>query len=353
MSLFFKTFIKVFAILSSISAFFILLIILPIFLSKIENEKIFVHSKGDANSLNKIAVLKLIGPILNEPYSLSDYNLFNNIRIIYTNKVEKTLKSLESEKIKGLIISIDSPGGSVSASFSLFKLFEEFKKKNNIELYFHTNELMASGAYWASLSGKKIFANYGSLIGSIGVKGPDWIYFDQPIVISNGLLGSSVATKNGIKKFNNIAGNSKDIFDPFREPTNNEKIDLQNAVQNIYSDFVNEVSSSRKIETNIILNDIGAMIYDPKTAKEKFLIDDIATIEKVIKIMAKNLKLKDFQIIERESPKSSFLKNIIGTNLPLNKLFNLSERSQIGVICDIAKFQLSTIIFQNNLYPDC
>ena len=269
MSLFFKTFIKVFAILSSISAFFILLIILPIFLSKIENEKIFVHSKGDANSLNKIAVLKLIGPILNEPYSLSDYNLFNNIRIIYTNKVEKTLKSLESEKIKGLIISIDSPGGSVSASFSLFKLFEEFKKKNNIELYFHTNELMASGAYWASLSGKKIFANYGSLIGSIGVKGPDWIYFDQPIVISNGLLGSSVATKNGIKKFNNIAGNSKDIFDPFREPTNNEKIDLQNAVQNIYSDFVNEVSSSRKIETNIILNDIGAMIYDPKTAKEK------------------------------------------------------------------------------------
>ena len=97
---------------------------------------------------------------------------------------------------------------------------------------------MASGAYWASLSGNKIFANYGSLIGSIGVKGPDWIYFDEPIVISSGLLGSSIATKKGIKKFNNIAGNSKDIFDPFRPPTNNEKIDLQNAVQNIYNDFV-------------------------------------------------------------------------------------------------------------------
>ena len=52
---------------------------------------------------------------------------------------------------------------------------------------------MASGAYWAALSGNKIFANYGSLIGSIGVKGPDWIYFDEPILISNGLLGSSVA----------------------------------------------------------------------------------------------------------------------------------------------------------------
>ena len=58
---------------------------------------------------------------------------------------------------------------------------------------------MASGAYWAALSGNKIFANYGSLIGSIGVKGPDWIYFDNPIVISNGLLGSSVVTKTVLR----------------------------------------------------------------------------------------------------------------------------------------------------------
>ena len=41
-----------------------------------------------------------------------------------------------------------------------------------------------------------------------------------------------------------------------------------------------EVSSSRKIEKDIILNDIGAMIYDTKSAKEKFLIDDTATLEK-------------------------------------------------------------------------
>ena len=353
MNLFFKTFIKIIAILSSISIFFVVLLTLSSFFTKIENKKIFMPTSGDVNSENKIAVLKLIGPILNEPSFVSDYKLFNNINVIYVNNIKNILKNLESEKIKGLIISINSPGGSVSASFNLYNLFNEFKIINNIPLFFYTNELMASGAYWAALSGNKIFANYGSLIGSIGVKGPDWIYFDEPLVISSGLLGSSVVTKNGIKKFSNIAGNSKDIYDPFRPPTKNEKIDLHNAVQNIYDDFVNKVSSSRKIERNTILNDIGAMIYDTKSAKEKFLIDDTVTLERVIKTMVENLNFDNFQVIEKENFKSGLLENIIGTKLLSRNFLDDSKDSQISLICNIAKFQLSTIIIQNNLYTGC
>ena len=353
MNLFFKTFIKIFAILSSISIFIIVLLTLSSFINKIENKKIFIHTSGDINSTNKIAILKLIGPILNEQSFISDYKLFNNINIIYVNKIKKILKKLESENIKGLIISINSPGGSVSASFNLYNLFNDFKIKNNIPLFFYTNELMASGAYWAALSGNKIFANYGSLIGSIGVKGPDWIYFDEPILISNGLLGSSVATKNGIKKFSNIAGNSKDIYDPFRPPTKNEKIDLHNAVQNIYNDFVQEVSSSRKIEKNVITNDIGAMIYDTKSAKEKFLIDEIVALEEVIKIMGEHLNFDNFQVIEKENFKSSLFENIIGANFLSKNSMNDFKDSQISHICNIAKFQLSTIIIQNNIYSGC
>ena len=353
MNLFFKTFIKVFAILSSISIFFTMLLVLSNFLTKIDNKKIFIHTSGDIDSQNKIAVLKLIGPILNEPSFISDYRLFNNINVIYVNKIKKILKNLDAEKIKGLIISINSPGGSVSASFNLYNLFNDFKMKNNIPLFFHTNELMASGAYWTALSGNKIYANYGSLIGSIGVKGPDWIYFDEPLVISNGLLGSSVATKKGIKKFTNIAGNSKDIYDPFRPPTKSEKIDLHNAVQNIYNDFVREVSSNRKIERNTILNDIGAMIYDTKNAKEKFLIDDTATLERVVKIMVEHLNFDNFQVIEKKSFQSGLLENIIGTNFLSRNFFNNSKDSQISLICNIAKFQLSSIIIQNNLYSVC
>ena len=55
--------------------------------------------------------------------------------------------------------------------------------------------MLASGGYWASLSGEKIYANYGSIIGSIGVKGPDWFFYNKPKLISSGFLGQTIEVK--------------------------------------------------------------------------------------------------------------------------------------------------------------
>ena len=108
MSLFFKTFIKVFAILSSISVFFILLIMLPIFLSKIENEKIFIHSKGDANCLNK------------NKYTGKIYN--HIIKSTYSNLV------LRVKDLSDLYIYI---GEKESSSFNINDLFRLKVEKDN------------------------------------------------------------------------------------------------------------------------------------------------------------------------------------------------------------------------------
>ena len=110
MTLFYKTFVKIFAILSSISIFIITLLVLSSFLTKIENERIFINTYGDINSQNKIAILKLTGPILNNPNLISDYKLFSNVNIIYINKTkifalggisEKNIQKLKLLKIKG------------------------------------------------------------------------------------------------------------------------------------------------------------------------------------------------------------------------------------------------------------
>ena len=64
--------------------------------------------------------------------------------------------------------------------------------------------MRASGGCWAALASDKIYAGYGAIIGSIGVRGPDWSYYDNPVSISTGILGKSVETKGGIKKYNTI-----------------------------------------------------------------------------------------------------------------------------------------------------
>ena len=105
-----------------------------------------------------------------------EFSLIDNINAIYVNEFINDLEGIKLEKPKGIIISMDSPGGSVSATYNLYSAIEKFKKNNHIKVFLHTNELLASGGYWAALASDKIYASYGAMIGSIGVKGPDWIY---------------------------------------------------------------------------------------------------------------------------------------------------------------------------------
>ena len=69
--------------------------------------------------------------------------------------------------------------------------------------------------------------------------------------------------------------------------------------------------------------------------------------------MAEHLNFDNFQVIEKENFKSGLLEKIIGANFFARNFLNDSKDSQISLICNIAKFQLSTIIIQNNLYSGC
>ena len=176
MRVFGNFFLKVLAFLTAITVFITILTFLFSLMEGQEHSINYIYKEGKKDSENKIIILRLRGPIINEPSDRFQFEFLNSSQIIYVNKVKKLFKTLEKENLKGIIISIDSPGGSVSATYNLYETINNFKIKNQIKIYLHTNELLASGAYWISLAGDKIYANYGSIIGSIGVKGPDWIY---------------------------------------------------------------------------------------------------------------------------------------------------------------------------------
>ena len=129
MRIFFNFFTKVIAFFSAITVFFIILILL---ISSFKNgfkENNFNFIEGNIYSDNKIALLKLRGPILNEPPNAMELDFFYNYEIIFVSEVKKILKEFELEKIKGIIVSIDSPGGSVSAVYNLHHIFYDYKTK--------------------------------------------------------------------------------------------------------------------------------------------------------------------------------------------------------------------------------
>ena len=69
------------------------------------------------------------------------------------------------------------------------------------------------------------------------------------------------------------------MYNPFRKPSQRELKHLKSIVLDIYNDFLVKVSSSRKIEVDILKNDIGALIYNSNQAKIKYLIDDVVNFD--------------------------------------------------------------------------
>jgi len=303
--LFLSIFFRTLGFLSAVLIFLIIINILVDFSNDLEKKQ-FVMTEGNPNSNNIIANINLNGPIFNSNSNVLGNNFYNYIN---PGQVRSYLEELKELEIKVLIININSPGGTVSATAELEQIIYEFKKNTNTKVYFYTKEILASGGYWIATSADKIFASYGSIIGSIGVSGPSWFYYNTPLSLSSGILSQSIETKDGIEVYNQNAGEGKDLFNPYRRPKTNEIKHLQSIVDDVYYDFVTKVSKSRKIEISDIINDIGALIYSSNQAKNNFLIDDILNYQKLINLIIEEYKFEDYKIYENKVS-DSFLSNL-------------------------------------------
>ena len=326
---FFNVFFKTLGFLSGILIFIVVLNILMFFSNDFQKKQ-FEIIDGNPNSNNKIATIKLNGPIF------SNDNILGNKLYNYINPtlVKSYLEELKDLQIKVLILNINSPGGTVSATAELENIIYEFKKITNAKVYVFSKEILASGGYWVATSADKIFASYGSIIGSIGVSGPSWFYYNSPISLSSGAFGQSVETKNGIEIFNQSAGESKDLFNPYRRPKNSEIEHLQLIVDEIYDDFLNKVSKSRKIDNEYIKNNVGALIYSSNQAKENFLIDDVINYDELINYIIKQNKFNDYRIYENKINNSifgSFFSNFGNSFKSEDSYDDLCKNLEIGI----------------------
>ena len=303
---FFSVFLRTLGFLSAVLIFLIIINILLQFTNDFQ-KKHFVMTGGIESSNNIIAKINLNGPIFNKNGNFFGNNIYDYID---PAQVKSYLEELKQQKINTLIININTPGGTVSATAELEQIIYKYKKDTNTKVYFFTKETLASGGYWVATTGDKIFASYGSIIGSIGVSGPSWFYYNTPLSLSSGVFGQSIETKEGIEVFSQNAGKGKDLFNPYRQPKIDEVKHLQNIIDDIYNDFTVKVSKSRKIEISNIKNDIGALIYNSNQARNNFLIDDILNYETLLELIIKENEFEDYKIFENKVV-DSFLGNLL------------------------------------------
>ena len=175
---------------------------------------------------------------------------------------------------KGLLIYINSPGGTVYDSDELYLKLMEYKQRTNRPIWVYMGPMACSGGYYISMAADKIVANRNTWTGSIGV-----IIQVQDI---SGLL-----SKLGIEIDSIVSGKNKDMASGFREMTKEERAILQSLVDEAYEQFVEIVSVGRSMSIEDVKKLADGRIYTAKQALEAKLIDEIAGYdETVLKMLA-------------------------------------------------------------------
>ena len=183
--------------------------------------------------------------------------------------VESTKRALrqavEDADVKAIVIRVDSPGGEVTASDTLFHAVQQAQAKKPVIVYM--DSIAASGGYYLSCGASKIVANENTWTGSIGV-------------IVQGVGFGPALEKLGLEMRVFRSGDFKDTFYGQREMTDDEKSYVQSMVMQTYDRFVKIVSDARKIPVEKLKAEIAdGRVYSGADALKIGLIDQTGYIE--------------------------------------------------------------------------
>jgi len=217
--------------------------------------------------------------------------------ILNSKKILKRLKKLEdSKKIKSIVLRVNSPGGAVAPSQEIYEALKKVKKPVVTSM----DSLAASGGYYISCGTKKIFANPGTLTGSIGVI--------MEFANLKKLYEWAKVERYAIK-----TGKFKDTGSDHREMTPEEREFMQNLVDNVLLQFKTAVSQGRGLSMSAVTPVADGRIFTGEQAKQLKLVDEIGTLDDAVKEAAKlaGLSEEDPKVYYPEEPKKSMLEYLM------------------------------------------
>lgn len=255
--------------------------------SKINRQKNF--------SKNRIILLSLNGVI--EP-SADSGNFFCSASS--AEELLKSLKELEKDNsVKGIIIKINSPGGTVALSQNIYDKIMELKK--NIPIVVSMEDIAASGGYYIASAADRIVAQRGTLTGSVGVIMSS-MDFHQ-------LLEDKLSIKSNVIK----SGKFKDLGSGLRQMSNEDKALLQGIINDSYHQFVADIIKSRvkrqdkytapkkELSAENLFKYADGRIFTGNQAYEYGFVDAIGNVEVAHKMISTMAKEK-FKLAENELP---------------------------------------------------
>lgn len=225
----------------------------------------------------QIAVVKLEGPLFESLDTLKELEEYR-----------------EEPQIKAIVLRVDSPGGAVAPSQEIFSQILKLKEKSK-KIVVSMGTVAASGGYYVASAADKIVASPGTITGSIGV-----------IMQSFGV--QELAKKFMVEPRTVKSGLYKDTGSPFRDMTPGDRAYLQALSDDVYEQFLRDVSEQRHLPLEKVRDLAEGKIYSGKQAKELGLVDELGNIYDAIALAKQLADLPEDAKVKWPHEPSSFEK---------------------------------------------
>lgn len=217
-----------------------------------------------------------------------------------SRKIVAYLKAAEKTRgVKAILLRINSPGGTAAGSQEIYNEIMRIREKKPVIV--SMADVAASGAYYISSAATKIVANPSTLTGSIGV-----------IMESIDLTG--LYRKLGMEDRTLKAGRYKDIDNPARPMTDEERVLLNSMLQSVYSQFLSDVAKGRRLDISEVKRIAEGRIYTGEQAKKLKLVDELGGFERAIAVAKAEAKIEGEPEIS-EYGKVSFFEKLFESSL--------------------------------------
>lgn len=198
--------------------------------------------------------------------------------------VQQLDEARKDNNIKAVVIRVNSPGGSAAASQEIFQAINRFKTTGR-KVIVSMGDVAASGGYYVSAPADIIYANSATLTGSIGV-------------IMQMMNYEGLYEKIGLDTVTLKAGKYKDIGNPTRPMTEEEKAILQNILTEVHTQFKEAVMEGRGMTQEEVDKIATGEIWSGRQAKEKKLVDEVGSFKDALDRAAKEggLDVEDYVV---------------------------------------------------------
>jgi protease-4 len=209
-------------------------------------------------------------------------------------------KFADDSSIKAIILHVNSPGGGVAASEEIYREVKRIREEKKKRIVVSIQTVGASGAYYIASASNKIYADQGSIVGSIGVIA-EWVNYGE--------LLKWAKLKSIVFK----TGEFKDTGNPSRELTPAEQAYLQSLIDNMFGQFIQAVADGRGMKFDDVKAIANGKVWTGKEALAMKLIDDTGDFEAVVHETAKSVGISgEPTLVHPEKDRRTLLDLMLG-----------------------------------------